>query len=232
MHALYGFLISYDPTLETEEIADEAMDVFSTEYEPLCDENNGWHQQALILQNGQIIPLAEECNLFLLDIPPRLRFEAVHKECLIAAAIDMEIDGLPSFSVYHEPEIDQFKARCQSMSASQLVQYIQEKTALLLADRLAQASANLRSLPSQPVCRTSEPAALQNARDAIQTCDTLRLYDVQRLIDSYDHLQDTHCPPFSLTISEPDAPWRFYELTLFDPSTRPAKAILLVDIHT
>jgi len=214
MHATYGFLVNYDPNLSPDELRDDAVGTFLNDYvDSLCDENNWWREQALVLHTGQVIPLVEgedwrgrqDLQADFIRRPPSQRWEAARKFCLTAAAIDLGVKGAMMLAVGPCPGREKIAALAQSMTSDEMAKYIQAEASTITAKTLE-----------------------ETAQSVLAGCEPLTARKAEYALGSWHAIHACRMLPFSYAISDPYT-WRFYDLRY--GSDMPS-GILFVDIHT
>lgn len=218
MHAIYGFLLNYDPTSAPDDLGDEAVSTFLNDYaDSLCDENNWWAAQALVLDTGHVVSLVDEedrrgrhgLHLHFTETPQEQRWEAARKWCLITAAVDMGVGEACRYAIEPDPGLDKIRNKAKTMSVDELVGYIRDEAQTITAKSLEEAACAIRA-----------------------GCEPLDVRGAFSNLEAWYAIQDADTPPFSQAINDPYVNWRFYDLRDCSKDSIDNTGILFVDIHT
>jgi hypothetical protein len=102
-HATYAFLISIDdPDANDETLANEAERLFEARFDDRLNENNGNHQECLVLRNGRIVNLQPDRDELFREaeqLPEDKRYKWARLVALRCVANQLELGGRPSLVV-------------------------------------------------------------------------------------------------------------------------------------
>lgn len=217
MHASYFFLIDGLEMRQTDKrLSQEAMSRFLSRYEDLCNENNWYQEEVLLLSSGRLIQLCDTSDFRGRDVLYRewstiaktQRWPYAMRLAAEVVALDMGVRGAESFALCHT----QGNEELSKMSREQLVESIRVE----IPQRLAK---------SYQLVVAGKPSK-----------DDLDDYRRSKLAKQYEYFRDAERSgfvPFTTGLPYPHDDYRCIDLRDNQAKTiSKSEALIVVDIHT